>query len=435
MMNPQLTSFYERFGAGDGLFYPGHASALVVLGGKKILFDPIVLSQPYDNAWVFYPPQVVDPRWYEVDAVVVSHIHQDHYDVPFLSKLKPEVKLIIVGDRPGFEADITEKVGREVMVVPPETVNQIFPGVKLYAINHESNGIDSSAIVYNDRFCVYHGNDNYLQPESMRKFTQINPHIDVACVPYAYIHWYPFLMEYDDDVEGKTHKERERARLVNHYLDDFLNNVEILNPDVAIPFGANLLIDDGNMRSDINMAVQTPVELTDYAHKARPETAKRVQPMLAGDYYGIGPNGPELTIAQTYEAESYRDDAQAFLASRPQKSASVDGPAVDMPQFLQKLNARLEDCAAPIDNIVRMDMDYRGSKVRVEIDCLTYTASVVDHFTEGRPFHHFKLDKVASSDWLNGDSFLEILGTRRFTLKRVPDLYMPDLLRLVNTVF
>jgi hypothetical protein len=82
-------------------------------------------------------------------------------------------------------------------------VNEIFPGVKLYAVNHETNGIDSSAIVYNDKFCVYHGNDNYLQPESMRKFTKINPHINVACIPYAYIHWYPFLMEYDDSEKAR----------------------------------------------------------------------------------------------------------------------------------------------------------------------------------------------------------------------------------------
>ena len=43
MKNTQLSSFYERFGDGDGVFYVGHASALVVLNGKKILFDPIVL--------------------------------------------------------------------------------------------------------------------------------------------------------------------------------------------------------------------------------------------------------------------------------------------------------------------------------------------------------------------------------------------------------
>jgi hypothetical protein len=157
--------------------------------------------------------------------------------------------------------------------------------------------------------------------------------------------------------------------------------------------------------------------------------------MLAGDYYGLGPNGPEMIIARSYDAEEYRDEAQLFLAARPQKSASVDGPAIDFPQFLHDLNARLEGCGAPIDNIVRMDLDYRGGRVQIEIDCLSYQARAVDQFTEGRPFHHFKLDQVASSDWLNGDRFEEIIGTRRFTVKRVPDLYLPDLLRLLNTVF
>src|SRR5471030_3534705 len=104
-MNQQLTEFYDRYGAGNGVFYLGHASALVVLGGKKILFDPIVLSQPYDDAWVFYPPQIVDPRWYEVDVVVVSHIHQDHYDLKFLRLLGPQVRVLIVGQRPTFEQD------------------------------------------------------------------------------------------------------------------------------------------------------------------------------------------------------------------------------------------------------------------------------------------------------------------------------------------
>jgi L-ascorbate metabolism protein UlaG (beta-lactamase superfamily) len=431
-MNQQLTRFYDRFGAGNGLFYPGHASALVVLNGKKILFDPIVISQPYDDAWVFYPPQIVDPRWYEVDAVVVSHIHQDHYDLKFLSKLGPQVKVMIVGQRPVFEKDIQQKSGREITILQPDTVNEIFPNVYLYAINHESNGIDSSAIVYNDDFCVYHGNDNYLQPESMRRFTQVRPHIDVACIPYAYIHWYPFLMEYDE--ADLAHKDAERARLVNYYMDDCLNNAEILNADVVIPFGANLLIDDGNMRSEINMAVQTPVEFTDYARSQRPDIGARVQPMLAGDFYGVGPDGPELEIARGFDAEEYRDAAQEFLAARPQKAAMIDGPAVPIPAFLERLSARLAGNEA-IDNVVYMDLDYRGERLLIEVDCLDYRARRAEQVNTARAYHHFKLDQVASADWLNGKRFEEVIGMRRFTVKRVPNLYLPNLLRLINTVF
>jgi len=432
-MNQQLTEFYDRYGAGNGVFYLGHASALVVLGGKKILFDPIVLSQPYDDAWVFYPPQIVDPRWYEVDVVVVSHIHQDHYDLKFLRRLGAQVQVLIVGQRPTFEQDIVAKSGRSVTILQPDTVNEILPGVFFYAVNHESNGVDSSAIVYNDQFCAYHGNDNYLQPASMRKFTEVGPRINVACIPYAYIHWYPFLMEYDAD--GLAHKEAERARLVNHYMDDCLNNIDILRPDVVIPFGANLLIDDGNMRSEINLAVQTPVEFSNYAQATRPEMGNRVRAMLAGDYCGLDADGSlAVTIARAFEAEEYRDAAQEFLAARPQKTAQQDGPAVDLARFIERLNGKLAGAGAPIDNVIRVDLDYRGGKVLIEIDCRDYRAQLVEAFDDARPYHHFKFDPVASADWLNGKSFEEIIGMRRFTAKRVPDLYLPDLLRLLNTV-
>ena len=57
---------------------------------------------------------------------------------------------------------------------------------------HENNGIDASVLVYSDQFSVYHGNDNYCSIEIVEEFQKIVPKIDVACLPYAYIHWYPF---------------------------------------------------------------------------------------------------------------------------------------------------------------------------------------------------------------------------------------------------
>jgi glyoxylase-like metal-dependent hydrolase (beta-lactamase superfamily II) len=96
---PNLNAFEKRFPK-SGVFYLGHASIMAVLNGRKILFDPIVLSKPYDESWTFYPPQIRDESFHNVDAVVVSHIHQDHYDVEFLKSLAPQAKLIIVGGRP-----------------------------------------------------------------------------------------------------------------------------------------------------------------------------------------------------------------------------------------------------------------------------------------------------------------------------------------------
>ena len=74
-----LKQFYRIHGQTNGLFYLGHASVLAIFGGKRVLFDPVVLSKPYADSWAFFPAQVVDSSLFEVDAVVVSHIHQDHW--------------------------------------------------------------------------------------------------------------------------------------------------------------------------------------------------------------------------------------------------------------------------------------------------------------------------------------------------------------------
>lgn len=438
-MSTELKQFLAEYGNGDGVFYLGHAGILAVLNGRKILFDPIVESQPYGDSWVFYPPQVDDALLYEVDAVVVSHIHQDHYDKRFLRKLKPSVKIVIVGGRPSFIADITAKVSHDVTVIAPETVTQLFDGVHLYGVIHESNGIDASMIAYSERFCVYHGNDNYLQPASMTKFTQVGRAIDVACIPYAYIHWYPFLMEYP---AGQEHeKEAEAERLVNVYMDDCVNVIGILQPKVVIPFGANLLIDDGNMHSDINMAVRTPIEFVDYARARLPaEQRDVVKPMLAGDYCGLDGDALRITIAHEFSADEYRAAADSFLQARPPKTPRAGAANVDLEAFLATVNARLQDSALvdaqrkPVDNLLQFELQGEHGLLRVEVDCLDYRARIVDAFTEGRALHRFRLDAVSSAEWLSGKRFETIIGMRRFTLLRQPNLYLPDVLKIANTV-
>jgi len=431
-MNQQLTEFLRLYGDTDGVLYLGHAGLLAVIGGKKILFDPIVESQPYGDSWVFFPPQLDDPALYDVDAVIVSHIHQDHYDLPFLQGLAPSVVVAIVGQRPSFETDIRTKAGRPITVIEPETVTELLPGVFVYGVAHESNGVDASVIAYNERFCVYHGNDNYLQPASMAKFSRVGPRIDVACIPYAYIHWYPFLMEY---APGHEHeKALECERLVNLYMDDCLNVIDILQPALVIPFGANLLIDDGDMHSEINLAVRTPVEFADYARRRQPALADIVLPLLAGDYCGKPDGALDVTMRQVYTVEQYRDAANDFLRARPPKTVPGERRDVNLDAFVALLNERLAQGGPAIDNLLQFELDYLGQHILIEIDCLDHRAGHVAQFTPQRPMHRFRLDAISSAEWLNGKRFEEVIGMRRFTLRREPNLYLPEVLKIVNTV-
>jgi len=430
-VHPGLQQFYREHGQSNGLFYMGHASVLAVFGGKKILFDPVILSKPYADSWAFFPPQVVDTSVFEVDAVVVSHIHQDHYDLEYLKALDGKAIIVVVGGRPSFIEDLQHNGLKNLLIVEPETVTEILDGVLMFGVTHESNGIDSSAIVYNDAFCIYHGNDNYLQPESLKKFISVGQRIDVACIPYAYIHWYPFLLDYGKGLA--CDKQAEGDRLVNMYMDDCLNSIRILKPKLMIPFGANLLLDDGDAYSDINLAVKTPIEFLEYAAQTSPDVADAVKPMLAGDF--CGPLGSEIhvTINQQFDGRSYRALANAYLQGRPAKQNDSSWEPIDKQAFMSKLNHKMSRISDRLENIIWVELNYLGERLRVEIDCLTLSARWVDEFSGNMAYHQFKLDPIASGCWLNGGRFEEVIGMRRFTLRRQPNIYCKDVLRLIST--
>lgn len=431
--NSKLLDFYSRFGSTDGLFYTGHASVLVCLNGYRILFDPIVLSAPYGDSWVFYPPQVLDPSLFDVDAVVVSHIHQDHYDVDYLKSLAGRAKIIVLGGRPSFEADLIANQVGNLHVIEPEVVTEILDGVFMFGLLHETNGVDSSAILYNDNFCIYHGNDNYISQASVEKFVGVGPKIDVACIPYAYIHWYPFLLI--DRDQDETAKRIEGDRLIQHYMDDCIGVTRIMKPQLVIPFGANLILDDGDAYSDINAAVKTPIEFCEYVASVAPDLSSVIKPLLAGDFCGLVNGVLETNIHSDSGGEVYRAEANAFLKGRPSKKPDERWRPIDRAAFLAGVQEKLDSMEERPDHTIRIDLYYQEEDLKLEIDCRAAKATWVMDFSDKTPYHHFRLDPIASGEWLNGRRFEEIIGMRRFTLERVPNVYSPDILRLVGTVF
>lgn len=428
----KLQDFHERFGSSDGLFYVGHASVLVGLNGYKILFDPIVLSAPYDDSWVFYPPQITDPSFFDVDAVFISHIHQDHYDVEYLKSLNTNAKVVIIGGRPSFEEDLIANGIKNVTIVEPEVVTEVLKGVFIYGVLHETNGIDSSALIFNDEFCVYHGNDNYITPATVQKFVDLGPSIDVACIPYAYIHWYPFLMK--DDAQDASAKKAEGDRLVRHYMDDCIEVARKMSARLVIPFGANLILDDGDAYSDINAAVRTPLEFCDYVSSVAPDLIDIVKPMLAGDYCGPVDGNLEVVIHGERDGATYRAEADSFLRGRPRKVPDPEWDRVDKELFVSILERKLAAMPEHPDHTIRVELDYLNEVLKIEIDCREASARWVDEYSRKAPYHHFRLDPIASGEWLNGKRFEEIIGMRRFTLEREPNRYCPDILRLVQTI-
>jgi L-ascorbate metabolism protein UlaG (beta-lactamase superfamily) len=75
---------------GDGITYLGHSTALIEVGGARLLTDPVV-TERIGHIRRIAPPPSAD---LSCDAVLISHAHHDHLDVRSLRRVPPGAHVI-----------------------------------------------------------------------------------------------------------------------------------------------------------------------------------------------------------------------------------------------------------------------------------------------------------------------------------------------------
>lgn len=94
---PRMTDSTDQ-GEPDGrrplrIQFLGHATVLVDLDGTHILTDPVLRGRI--SALMRHRSLSREVSADPVDAVLISHMHHDHLDVPSLRRLGPDVKLLV----------------------------------------------------------------------------------------------------------------------------------------------------------------------------------------------------------------------------------------------------------------------------------------------------------------------------------------------------
>jgi L-ascorbate metabolism protein UlaG (beta-lactamase superfamily) len=117
----------------DGITYVGHASTLIEVDGTRLLTDPVLRSHIGHIHRISAPPPATTGKG--VDAILITHAHHDHLDLPSLRPL-PKARVIAP---PGSSAIVRRRTHHEV--VEAVTGRRVEVGtVSVLAIHAEHDG-------------------------------------------------------------------------------------------------------------------------------------------------------------------------------------------------------------------------------------------------------------------------------------------------------
>jgi L-ascorbate metabolism protein UlaG (beta-lactamase superfamily) len=255
----------------------GHATVLIDLDNARILTDPLLRRRVSALFWRHPTPHSrVD---HPVDAVVISHMHQDHLDLASLRQFGRDVPLLVPTRagrflaRRGFsranelQAGDSVSVGEVRVIATPALHTGFRPPFGPFG--------GCLGFIVEGSARVYFAGDTDIFPE----MADLGP-IDVALLPVA--GWGPTL--------GPGHMNAEVAARA----------LQLIRPKIAIPIHWGTFAPMGMHLRSWSYLTQPPLDFLKHAQRLAPEVDVRI--LEPGDALDLdGDRSPMVPVAHERE--------------------------------------------------------------------------------------------------------------------------------------
>jgi L-ascorbate metabolism protein UlaG (beta-lactamase superfamily) len=238
----------------DQITYVGHATVLVEIEGIRLLTDPVLRSRvgPLRRHGAPPPPGVTE----NLDAVLISHLHHDHADLPSLRRVGRDVPVIGAPgsreflERRGFSA-VSELAPGESSPVGGVTVTAVeatHPSESRFERHSEAVGF----LISGDQKRVYFAGDTDL----FDGMAELRSELDLALLPIW--GWGPSL--------GTGHLDPERAARA----------AALISPRIVIPIHWGTLYPFGLARLRPDPLRSPPRQFETWMRELAPQVQARV---------------------------------------------------------------------------------------------------------------------------------------------------------------
>jgi UDP-MurNAc hydroxylase len=310
----------------------GHASLYIKSDNYSIVIDPWLLGSCYWRSWWNYPTASYDEiEMANVDAVVISHIHWDHWHGPTLKRLF-KGKRIITPDEPGMRSrkDLKAIGFKDIECVPHgKTISVGDIEITLYQFGLFLN--DAAIVIRTGGVTILNANDAKIAGWSLEHLIKKHGKIDFAFRSHSSANA-RINYKIDDQEEDFVADDR------NHYFRSFQLFMDAVSPNYAIPFASNHChLHDETLH--FNNYISNPLELREYC-KSHSSTVQhwQLKVMLPGSEWnsksGFNLKSEDPFINKQKNLQYYRERVNDSLIRYRAEENKVKISDILMKKFL-----------------------------------------------------------------------------------------------------
>lgn len=279
-----------------------NATTLVKIKNLKILFDPWIVGNIYQNSWSPYPKQKINKKWFQdVTHIYISHIDQDHWDIQTIKKINPKVKIIIpdIVFNKLIEKTLNELGYKNTDMVKMNTWTKLNKSVDFYIIpplnemaqefdkynkykNFQPIAIDTGLIIRDKSSKTNHmilGDNSPYNLKSLKKHSQ-NMKFSTFWFPYnGYAQDYPLCYDNLSFLEKKKisfNLNLEREKIL-------LKAIKIIDPEYLIPHSSDFALNGPRRKEFYRVHNKEFLNKEMYAKRIEKITKKKAYALFGGD--------------------------------------------------------------------------------------------------------------------------------------------------------
>ena len=194
----------------------GHASFYLKFENTSVVVDPwFSKTGAFLGSWAQFPDNSkIDFSWKEdLDYVCITHEHEDHFDLEWLSTLNNKVKIIIpkYEDRYLFTI-LSQNVDNDIIEVPTKTRYKINDSITICPVIQSVPIWDDCSYIFETPMGTFLDMNDMKPANEDLEWIKENFDIDIFAMQYSGANWHPMVYDYPEEEKVEISKKKIKIK-------------------------------------------------------------------------------------------------------------------------------------------------------------------------------------------------------------------------------